>query len=371
MDRRCALRGLGASAATALLASQEARAITPAASGDRGRLELWGYYPWWLRDHWRKRDLSPYTGIYFFDVGIGDDGALAERRGWPDDWQALQSSTRTRGRTLQLALTLFGVQRFERVFADAGRRRRFCAQALELARGCDGLHLDIEVFEAVSAPALAGLRECCAVLRRGLRELPSRPALSAFGVMGARSDLYDPATLDSFDRVVVQGYDSHHPQSEQAGPVAPLRGPYAITWESALAHYLKLGARRERLVFGLPFFGYEWPTASDVVGSAVRGRGTEMTYALSDPLRLPRIPINASQRVATFGLRRDPASGSPYYVFRDADGGWHQGWFEDETSLAAKLAFARRERLAGVAVFPIGYDDGAFDALLKRAVSAS
>jgi spore germination protein YaaH len=65
-------------------------------------------------------------------------------------------------------------------------------------------------------------------------------------------------------------------------------------------------------------------------------------------------------------LRRDPASGSPYYAYQEPSGGWRQGWFEDDRSLAAKFEFVKQQQLAGIAVFPIGYDDGAFDALLRQ-----
>jgi spore germination protein YaaH len=342
----------------------------PAPAAAARGLRIWGYYPWWLREHWRGRKLSFYEGLNFFHLDIADDARLPQRHGWPEEWQALRTALRAQGQALHLSVTLFEAARFERLFTDERRRARLLAALLELAPTCDGVHLDFEVFDPASAAALAGLRQFCRALRDGLRARPAPVALSAFGVMGARTELYDRATLALFDQVVVQGYDSHHADSARAGPVAPLRGPYAVTWENTLRHYLALGVDRRQLFFGLPFFGYEWPTTSDAVGAATRGKGTEVTYALKDPVRLPDIRISARERVAAHGLRRDGVSGSPYYTFRDAAGGWRQGWFEDEASLGEKLAFARREALGGVAVFPVGYDDGAFDTLLERAATA-
>jgi spore germination protein YaaH len=68
---------------------------------------------------------------------------------------------------------------------------------------------------------------------------------------------------------------------------------------------------------------------------------------------LPELP-RASEEAERHGTRRDPASGSPYYVHRDAEG-WVQGWFEDGESLAAKRAFIARRGLGGVAYFPLAY----------------
>jgi len=43
-----------------------------------------------------------------------------------------------------------------------------------------------------------------------------------------------------------------------------------------------------------------------------------------------------------------------------------QGWFEDDASLSAKFDFVKKQRLAGIAVFSLGYDSGNFQPLLRR-----
>ncbi|HKK93738.1 MAG TPA: hypothetical protein VJ925_09895, partial [Longimicrobiales bacterium] len=74
-------------------------------------------------------------------------------------------------------------------------------------------------------------------------------------------------------------------------------------------------------------------------------------------------------RVAEHGLRRDSASASPWYAWRD-DEGWRQGWFDDAVSLRAKYEFVREEGLGGVAVFPLAYADRSVWAGLERAFAA-
>ncbi len=331
------------------------------------RPQIWGYYPWWLGELWRSRDLSLYDRLKFFEVEIDAEGQLGQRNGWPQRWGSLEAAARSRGLSVDVTVTLFDAARFERVFASPQRRRRLVVELLRLAAGARGIHLDVEIFAPVSAEALSGYRAFCAELRAGLsRQGGPRTTLTAFGVMGAAVDLYDRAALARLDHIVVQGYDSHHLTSATAGPVAPLTGPYPVTWEKALAHYLQLGAQRHQIVVGVPFYGYEWPTASAEVGARTLGKGRETTYALLDAKLMPDIRIGARNEAAQHGLRRDPVSGSPFYAYRDPSGGWRQGWFEDEVSLAAKFEFVSQQRLAGIAIFPVGYDDGAFDALLRR-----
>lgn len=357
--RRRVLAGLAWGACNAV-GSEAARA------GTAGSL-LWGYYPWWMRDYWRSHDLSIYDRVKFFEIEVGDDGRLAERNGWPRQWAALQKHVRGWGGKVDITITLFGASRFERIFAQPERCSRLLDDLLPLTRTADGVQLDVEVFEPVSPEAVDRYRTFCRQLKAGLQDQGGGKSLSAFGVVGAVTPLYDRLTIEQLDHIVVQGFDAHDAGSARAGPVAPLQGPDAGTWESALRHYLSLGAVRRQVLFSVPFYGYEWPTDSAAVGAATRGKGRELTYGPVDARLLPHIRTNARAQVAAHGLRRDDATGSPYYTYRDAAGGWWQGWFEDELSLSAKLAYARHQGLAGIAVFPIGYDNGAFDGLLQRA----
>jgi spore germination protein YaaH len=143
-----------------------------------------------------------------------------------------------------------------------------------------------------------------------------------------------------------------------------------MTWPKALAQYLGMGWPREKLLFSLPFYGYEWPVESDAPRAATTGMAQTVTFAPVDAQVLPDIRLNAQQQAQRHGLLRDAGSGSPFYRYQDEQGQWRQGWFEDDVSLAAKLAWLREEGLAGAAVFPLGYDAGAFDTLMARSVKA-
>jgi spore germination protein YaaH len=84
-----------------------------------------------------------------------------------------------------------------------------------------------------------------------------------------------------------------------------------------------------------------------------------------DSLNLPEMQVASQDRIREFGMARDTLSRSPYYQFEDSTG-WYQGWYEDSVSLDDKYGFVAREGLAGIAIFPIGYDDGVMDMLLAE-----
>lgn len=82
---------------------------------------------------------------------------------------------------------------------------------------------------------------------------------------------------------------------------------------------------------------------------------------------MPELP-RAFEQASRYGVRRDPASGSPYYTFQDSTG-WHQRWFEDAESLRAKYKFVRENGLGGVALFPLAYGNEALWADVRAAFS--
>lgn len=325
--------------------------------------QLWGYYPWWMRGQWKALKLGPYRRVGFFSLEIEEDGGLTERHGWPQDWAGLREALRSQGRQLDLTVFLGERARFEQVFRSDLASNRLLEELLSLVGSQEGLQLDLEVYEALSAPALRGFTRWCERLRSEWR---SHGGLSAFGPVGAVTDLYGPALVPLMDHVVVQGYDYHEARSPRAGPLSPLSGTDTMTWRKALTQYLGLGWPRHKLLFSLPFYGYEWPVVGPQARAAATGEGEITSYAPIDAALLPDIRGSARLRAERHGLQRDPVSGSPYYRYRNELGQWRQGWFEDEVSLEAKLRWLREEGLAGAAVFPMGYDAGAFDALLAR-----
>ncbi len=320
--------------------------------------QVWGYYPYWMKDEWRKVDLGLYDRVFFFDVPIGEP--TMQTGGWPQDWQKLIAAAKVTH--LQPAFTLFDAAEFERIFADPARRARLWVDMLALSDRADGMQLDVEIFGSVSEKAVQGYRSFV----KAISQAPGRQgkSLSLFVLTEDSAGLYDSETLKAADYVVIQGYDAHWKGSRQSGPVALLQGASPDSWISSLKRYLSLGVPRNKIIMSVPYFGYEWPTLSDAPGALTRGAGREISYAPLPTGLVPEVVASAQARIKQYGLRRDPQSGSPYYAYRD-ETGWQQGWFEDETSLSAKFAFVKAEHLAGVAVFSLGYDGGYFQDPLR------
>jgi spore germination protein len=352
--------GLAAAVLSAMFTHAQARTDKPLA---------WAYMAWWMPDSWRSAPVQKLDRILFFELKLRGNGKITDRNGWPEQWSAFRAAMKQRGTPIDLTLTLFEPQELNTLFQSADARARLLKEAVALAshHDVDGLQLDFEVYDPVPDATLAGLRQFVQDLSAALHRLSPARHVSVFLPIGGASTLYDKATLQQVDNVVLQGYDSHWRGGPMAGPLSPLRGVEAVTWEKALAKGDELMVPRRKMMFSFPLYGYEWPVRETRAGGPTAGVGTEVSYAPLPPGFVPAIEASARERAGKYGAHRDERSGSVYYQYKTVQGVLREGWFEDDWSLTRKTEFMTRESMAGVAFFVLGYDA---DELLGKYVNA-
>jgi spore germination protein YaaH len=130
------------------------------------------------------------------------------------------------------------------------------------------------------------------------------------------------------DRVVIMAYDYNY-KTSPAGPVAPL------WWVEDVVAYLKSIIPAEKMLLGLPTYGYDW------------GDGITTTTVTAKRLQSLKNQYHLTESF-------DEASMSPYYSYVDNNGVSHQIWLENRKSLNAKLDVALDNHLAGVSFWRIG-----------------
>jgi len=326
--------------------------------------QIWGYYPHWIKDEWKKIDLRLFDRVFFFDIPVSVAGTVLETSDWPRNWQKLIVAAKEKGSRLQLTFTLFDAAVFERVFTNQNLQNTLKAQMLVLLDQADsgGLQIDFEIFSPVSDKSAEGFRLFLKTIKNDLAN--RKKSLTLFVLSHDRAGLYDKETIGRADFIVIQGYDIHWKESVNAGPITQLRGKLEGSWELSLEYYLSLGIPRNKIIMSVPYFGYEWPTVSNVPGAMTRAIGSEISFAPLPANLVPDVKASAMARIKQYGARRDATTGSPYYIFKD-ESGWYQGWYEDDKSLSAKFEYVKENRLAGIAVFPLGYDDGKMQNLLR------
>ena len=144
---------------------------------------------------------------------------------------------------------------------------------------------------------------------------------------------FDYAKLaPNFDLAVIMTYDQHYAGGEP-GPVA------SIQWVDDVINYATKSIPASKLLLGLPFYGYNWNVT-------LGGWARAMSYT------------DIVQTVFDHGssIQMDPASQTPVYTYSNASG-THQIWFENSTSLQAKLALAAKHNLGGWGAWRAGLED--------------
>jgi spore germination protein YaaH len=216
------------------------------------------------------------------------------------------------------------------------------------SQNIDGVNINLEYVGEPSSSTINNFTIFVSELRKSL---PGRLELTVdvFADSAIKRRIFDiPSLAEIVDRIIVMGYDFYRPSSPQAGPIAPIRDGadrYEQNLSWSLAAFLKL-VPAEKIVLGVPYYGYEWQTLSNQPNSmTIPETGALATYK------------RVRDKIAKDKLQPawDPVSLSPYLIFKEG-GHWHQIYYENETSLAYKYQLVRDLNLGGIAIWALGYD---------------
>tara|TARA_B100000427_G_scaffold150912_1_gene125643 strand:- start:703 stop:1440 length:738 start_codon:yes stop_codon:yes gene_type:complete len=146
------------------------------------------------------------------------------------------------------------------------------------------------------------------------------------------------------DGLFIMGYNYFYSGSSSAGPVSPLGGYYYDIEYSVDDYIDKTNGQLGKLILGLPYYGYDWPVASSIIGASTTGYGTAKTYSEAESL------------TQQYEYNWDGSSNSvwtPYQI-----NNWHQCWYDDSLSLSIKYQFAIEKNIKGIGIWALGYDQG-------------
>ncbi len=208
--------------------------------------------------------------------------------------------------------------------------------ALVAAGDYPGIHLDIENIDRRDAVAYQRFVAALAaeMHRQGRLMTLALPA-KAVGEPDWYP-AYNYAALGALvDLVVIMAYD-HGYAGGQPAPVAPL------PWVNNVVRYTTARIPAGKVVMGIPWYGYDWNTTTGAAGRYVsHGQG----------------------RAVGGAHRYDAAAAAVTAAERRADGR-HVVWYENATSISAKLGVVVDHELAGWAAWRLGYEDPALWAAL-------
>jgi chitinase len=198
-----------------------------------------------------------------------------------------------------------------------------------------------------------------------------RPGLLLTAALGASPSTYGEADLaragSLLDEAGLMTYDFNGPWSRTTGFIAPLTSnpPDDDTVANSVAAWKRAGIPPQKLLIGLPFYGYGWSEVASEnhgfrqAGSPIRG---DRPYRFIDSLLQPA-PQGTTASSSPIAVYRDPISQSPWLF--DGSSFWT---YEDPVSIQSKASFAASEQLGGFMVWELSGDTP--DAVLLKAARA-
>ena len=337
--------------------------------------EVVGYYAGWAAYQGYTPDQLPaehLTQINYAFARIDPDTltiALEDPAHDKKNLAALRKLRQQNGH-LKLLISVGGwsdSQYFSDAAATAARREAFAASCVDfvVAQGLDGVDLDWEYPVSGGAPGTIHrpadkqnftklLQELRTQLDRQGRRDGKDYSLTIAGAAGSwyLNQIEAVKVADIVDHIFLMGYDLHGPWDTSADFNAPLYTPSGASpqGKSSIADsvqaYLDKGIPAEKLVLGMPLYGYAYQ------GVSSQNNGLYSTYTSAKSVSYRMLKKNYLSNDAYRRLRHGEAQVPYLYGSRTFIS------YDDAESLAAKAALARSRDLGGIGFWELSQDDG-------------
>jgi spore germination protein len=306
----------------------------------------WGYYVTYSADSLAslKANVASLTHVSPYYYSLKVDGTIDARAEQPTTTAFLRANG---VKILPMISTSAQHDAFHALLDTAEEQDRLVSAIVGLVSGkeYDGIQIDFEGLNPTDRALLADF------MRRLHGRLAPLGKLTTMAVAAKASDVqtgwggvYDYAALaPHVDLVVLMAYDYHYQNGKTPGAIAP------IGWVRTVAQF---GAREfgaGKTLLGMPLYGMDWNTAK---GPPAR------------TLRMADGPALAARPGATSGY--SVVDDATWVRYTDEVGDAHEGWYEDERSVAAKLQVMTDLGLAGFATWRLGQENAAAWAAIGR-----
>ena len=307
---------------------------------------VFGWHPYWENGSEQNYQWNLLSELSYFSYEVDPV------TGYPLDihnWKTANviDLAQANGVRVNLCVTLFNEH--ESFFASAASQQNLIDNLLTLVqnRNANGINID---FEGVPASEKDNFTNFLVNISDQFHtNIPgSQVSIALYAVDW--SGVFDITVIkDYLDLFIIMGYGYYWKGSSYAGPTGQLFTFYNFNYNisKSINTYLNAGIPKEKLLCGVPYYGYEWKTSGENVPSSTTANGTSRT--------IKKIKDNSAGYYNTPLLNEN--SMSNYYTYYSG-GNWHQAWVDDETTMKYKYDLIQQRDIGGIGIWALGYDDG-------------
>lgn len=349
------LLGLTLGAATALFVNSpvdQPRKLNAVTNPEQTKKSVIGFLPFWLIDE-AKGDYSDYLNeITYFNLTIGEDGHIRKYLK-PNElepgYNALYKNRFSpQGLISSLALFLGEDESIENLLenpVESADNLSLDVNDVINDFGFEKINIDIEKVGDSSTEERLKFIELIKEIRSSLdKDIKISIDVTASSFV-KETNLVNVKGIEPYvDQIIIMAYDYHHPASIVTGPIAPLMGSGTISEydvEIAVKNAL-IVVPKEKLILGVPLYGYSWETLNESTRSATIPR-TFITYS--------------NKKAESLNGTFDETDKEMYSVIRDhLTNTYRQTYYPNFQSMEEKVSLAEKFDLGGVALWALGYE---------------
>lgn len=343
------------------------------------RYEVFGFAPYWNLDKFDNVDFNVLTTLAYFGLDIDSNGNFADDQGLASiespKAKRLFDKAHDAGSRVVVTLTQMNNPDIRSLLDSPSAQKRLIEKSTDLVRNknLDGLNID---FEYVGNPG-DGYRNKFTNFVKNItgqmhEKVPgSKVTVSVYASAVKHPKIYDIAAIGkSSDGVFMMAYDFATRTADQAIPTSPLyghkEGKYWYDISTAVEDFLTQ-MPANKLILGLPWYGYNYPVNEPgVKANTQKGYYTYYWYKKRQYSRYISAPASTAQ---TYSLAKSVGESSKVlngwddlgkvgFKAYQENGTWRMIFLEDEKSLRIKYEFAKENKLLGVGMWALGFDDG-------------
>lgn len=331
--------------------------VEPLAEGKGLLKTFYGYAPYWVDTTSLKNlDWSLITHVAYFAIEINSDGSLGSIPNVAN-FLSLINYVHPRGVRVHMTFTIFGNTNVSTFLNNATARQNAIDSIVSFVENyhIEGVNID---FEFVTSSVRDSFTSFIVNLNDALKNQTSRRK-DLYIAMPAVPEWYPgydyTALANNCDGLFIMAYDFHYSGSSTAGPVSPnvpstFWGNYCVA--KTIGSY-KTRCNALKLILGMPYYGYRWPTVSGNIGASTTGTGSAVRASI------------AMSESWSYGRLWDNYSLTPWYRYQVSNQ-WYQVWYDDTASIRIKLNMVMDSSIQGAGCWALTYDDARFSDVVRE-----